>query len=167
MSDSSVLESIDISQSSRFFYWHVSEFPIPRREIERSASNMHLIPADDGVRRALKRVRRGELVHIEGFLVDASRPDGWHWRSSLSRDDTGDGACELVYVEELEAVAQGRRDHVVHAAEVRVHGHARRPDLAPEPPGGDGVGALLGEQARRGVDESGGGVGLRRSRGHH
>jgi len=105
MSDSSVLESIDISQSSRFFYWHVSEFPIPRREIERSASNMHLIPADDGVRRALKRVRRGELVHIEGFLVDASRPDGWHWRSSLSRDDTGDGACELVYVEELEAVA--------------------------------------------------------------
>jgi hypothetical protein len=105
MSDSAVLARIDISQSNRFFHWHVREFPIPRREIETSASNMHLIPADESVRYAMKRVRPGELVHLEGFLVDASRPDGWHWRSSLRRDDTGDGACELVYVEELEPVA--------------------------------------------------------------
>src|SRR5690242_5221185 len=104
MSDSAVLAAIDIRQSNRFFYWHVREYPIPRREIETSASNMHLIPADESVRYALKHVRQGELVHIEGFLVDASRPDGWYWRSSLRRDDTGNGACELVYVEELEPV---------------------------------------------------------------
>ena len=24
--------------------------------------------------------------------------DGWRWRSSLTRDDSGGGACELVYV---------------------------------------------------------------------
>jgi len=52
----------------------------------------------------MKHVRQGELVHLDGFLVDASRPDGWRWRSSLRRDDTGDGACELVYVEDLEPV---------------------------------------------------------------
>jgi hypothetical protein len=105
MSDNAVLAGIDIRQSNRFFYWHVREFPIPRREIETSASNMHLIPADKSVRQAMERVRPGELVHIEGFLVDASRPDGWHWNTSLRRDDTGSGACELVYVEELEPVA--------------------------------------------------------------
>ena len=105
MSDSAVLARIDISQSSRFYYWHVSDFPIPRREIETSSANMHLIPADPGVRRAIDRVRPGELVHIEGFLVDASRPDGWQWHSSLTREDTGDGACELIYVEELSPVA--------------------------------------------------------------
>jgi hypothetical protein len=105
MSDSAVLARIDIGQSARFYYWHVGSFPIPRREIETSSANMHLIPADAGVRRAMGRVRQGELVHIEGFLVDASRPDGWHWRTSLSRDDTGSGACELVYVEQLEPVA--------------------------------------------------------------
>jgi hypothetical protein len=105
MSDSAVLARIEISQSSRFYYWHVSDFPIPRREIETSSANMHLIPADPGVRRAIDRVRPGELVHIEGFLVDASRPDGWQWHSSLTREDTGDGACELVYVEELDPVA--------------------------------------------------------------
>lgn len=101
MSDSAVLDRIEVSQSSRFYFWRVKDFPIPRREIEESSANMHLIPADAGVRAMLDRVRAGEVVHIEGFLVDASRPDGWHWNSSLTRDDTGNGACELVYVESL------------------------------------------------------------------
>lgn len=105
MSDNAVLSRIQIRQSGRFYYWHVDQFPIPRRQIETSSANMHLIPADEGVRLAMERVRQGELVHIEGFLVDASRPDGWRWRTSLSREDTGNGACELVYVEELAPAA--------------------------------------------------------------
>ena len=102
MSDSTVLASIDISQSDRFYYWHVKQFPIPRREIETSSANMHMIPADARVLRELKEVRAGELVHIEGFLVDASRPGGWHWNTSMTREDVGAGACELVYVESLQ-----------------------------------------------------------------
>jgi len=45
------------------------------------------------------------VIHLQGFLVDASRGDGWRWRTSMSRDDTGDGACELVYVESIEPVS--------------------------------------------------------------
>ena len=101
MSDSQVLSKISISQGGRFYHWQVHDWPIPRREIETSSANMHIIPADAGVRANLERVRPGQLVHIEGFLVDASRPDGWRWNSSLTRDDTGGGACELVYVESL------------------------------------------------------------------
>ncbi|HUB88598.1 MAG TPA: hypothetical protein VMA74_02600 [Dyella sp.] len=105
MSDSAVLAKITISQSNRFYYWHVDQFPIPRREIETSSANMHMIPADAAVRRALERVRPGQLVHLEGFLVDARRPNGWYWHTSMTREDTGDGACELVYVEDAEIVA--------------------------------------------------------------
>ena len=76
MSDSSVLASIKITQSDRFYYWHVDQFPIPRREIETSSANMHMIPADAGVKRELDQVRVGQVVHFEGFLVDASRPGG-------------------------------------------------------------------------------------------
>lgn len=101
MSDSAVLDHIQISQSDRFYTWRVASFPIPRREIERSSANMHLIPADATVRRAMDRVHPGELVHLEGFLVDARRADGWQWRTSMTRDDTGSGACELVFVESL------------------------------------------------------------------
>jgi hypothetical protein len=104
MSDSDVLAKIDITQSDRFYYWHVKQFPIPRREIETHSANMHMIPADAGVLHELREVRPGEVVHIEGFLVDASRPGGWHWNTSLTRDDVGAGACELVYVESLELV---------------------------------------------------------------
>ncbi|WP_266180931.1 hypothetical protein [Dyella humicola] len=101
MSDSSVLARIEISQGNRFYHWHVDTFPIPRREIETSSANMHMIPADNIVRDELERVRPGEVVHLEGFLVDASRPGGWRWRTSMTRDDTGDGACELVFVESI------------------------------------------------------------------
>lgn len=105
MSDSDVLAKIDISQSGRFYQWHVKEFPIPRREIETSSANMHMIPASEDVRRKLDQVRQGELVHITGFLVDARRPGGWRWNTSLTRNDTGAGACELIYVESVDTVA--------------------------------------------------------------
>jgi len=105
MSDSAVLAKITITQSGRFYYWHVDDFPIPRREIETSSANMHMIPADDLVRRSLERIRQGQLVHLKGFLVDASGPNGFQWRTSMTRDDTGAGACELVYVESEDIVA--------------------------------------------------------------
>ena len=41
------------------------------------------------------------------YLVDVDHGSGWHWRSSMSRNDTGDGACELVYVESMSVEASG------------------------------------------------------------
>lgn len=106
MSDSAVLAKIDISQSGRFYYWRVKEFPIPQREIETSSANMHMIPADPGVKRQLEKIRAGQVVHLEGFLVDASRPGGWHWNTSMTRNDTGAGACELIYVESVDVMPE-------------------------------------------------------------
>jgi hypothetical protein len=102
MSDSDVLQHIDISQSGRFYYWRAKELPIPRREIETSSANMHMIPADADVKRQLEQVRAGQVIHLEGFLVDATRPGGWHWNTSMTRNDTGAGACELIYVERVD-----------------------------------------------------------------
>ena len=99
MSDSSVLDKIAISQSGRFYYWRVSEFPIPEREIIESSANMHLIPADKDVLREIERTRAGDIVSFDGYLVEADGPNGWRWISSLSRSDSGSGACELVWVE--------------------------------------------------------------------
>lgn len=99
MRDDTVLSRLDISQSGRWYqYRWQGEPPLPPMEIVRSSANMHLIPADAVAAAALARVREGERVRIEGWLVEAVAPDGWRWRSSLSRDDSGSGACELVYV---------------------------------------------------------------------
>ncbi len=101
MSDESILASIDISQSGRWYRWSTRTLPIPRREIERSSANMHLIPADDGVEAAMDEVRRGDLVEIWGYLVRVDWPSGRRWVSSLTRNDTGARACELIWVEYL------------------------------------------------------------------
>lgn len=101
MSDTAVLEDIRISQSGRFYYWSTDRVPIPRREIETSSANMHMIPSSDRIDAALRAVRKGQTVTIQGWLVEARAPDGWRWRSSLTREDTGAGACELVWVESI------------------------------------------------------------------
>lgn len=103
MSDSAVLEKINISQGNRWYRWHTDEPPIPLREIEISSANMHLIPADASVERAVKNARAGQLIQLRGKLVKVEAPDGWRWKSSLTREDVGGGACEVIYVESFSA----------------------------------------------------------------
>jgi hypothetical protein len=104
MSDTAVIEQLDISQSGRFYFYRWRDSPpIPPDEIVRSSANMHLIPANDAVADALDQVREGSIVTFRGQLVRADRADGWHWTSSLTREDSGAGACELVLVQAIES----------------------------------------------------------------
>jgi len=102
MSDTSVLDQIDISQSGR---WYRTKYELPPPVSEQlmvaSSSNMHMIPARKDVERSLKKVRVGDIVVLRGYLVDIDHGSGWYWRSSMSRNDSGDGACEIVYVESV------------------------------------------------------------------
>lgn len=101
MSDSQVLSQISISQSNRFYFWHVDAFPIPRRAIETHSANMHMIPANAEIAAQLKSLRVGQTIQLQGYLVHANAADGFNWKSSLTREDTGAGACELVYINTL------------------------------------------------------------------
>lgn len=99
MSDEQVLSKITITQSNRWYHWRVDEFPIPRRDIERNSANMHMLPANESVESVIKQTSRGDVVSLRGKLVLVTKPDGWRWKSSLTRDDTGNGSCEVVWVE--------------------------------------------------------------------
>ncbi len=101
MADVSALESIEISQSGRFYFWRVQDFPIPRTEIQTHSANMHLIPATEDVKAALFEVSKGQVIELHGYLVRVDGDDGWRWRSSVTRKDTGANACELVLAEAL------------------------------------------------------------------
>ena len=99
MRDDAVLSKLDISQSGRWYHYRWRDAPpIAVAEIVRSSANMHMIPADAATAAQLARVREGDRVRIDGWLVRAQAPDGWRWSSSLSREDSGNGACELVFV---------------------------------------------------------------------
>ncbi len=103
MSDSAVLDEISIEQSGRWYHWRTSsEPPIPVGEIISHSANMHMIPANPRVERLLKGFRVGQVVSLKGSLVRVEGPNGFQWISSTTRADTGNGSCELVWVESAE-----------------------------------------------------------------
>ena len=104
MSDNRVLRAFEITQGARFYSWVPKQaLPIPRQAVIEHSANTHVIPADVGVRRQLKRLRVGQVVHLTGFLVNAVRDDGAYINTSLTRNDSGPGSCEVVLVERVEA----------------------------------------------------------------
>ena len=100
MGEPGMAKRLSISQGSRFYYyrWGREGPPIAPDEIVRNSANIHMVPADRSVAQALARVDAGELVRINGWLIRIDRDNGWYWQSSLSREDTGSGSCEVVLV---------------------------------------------------------------------
>jgi hypothetical protein len=101
MSDSETLKHFRIQQGGRFFSIYPDQDALDVTTALRASANMHLIPASDAVRQAMFATRPGNVVTLSGYLVSASREDGFTWNSSLTRDDSGNGACELMYVESI------------------------------------------------------------------
>jgi hypothetical protein len=102
MSDNAVLQTIDISQSNRFYYWRASAATrLARETIISHSANTHVIPQTPAIARVLARLRPGEVVTLSGELVDAVRNDGRWIKTSLLRTDTGAGACEVMLVTDV------------------------------------------------------------------
>jgi hypothetical protein len=72
-------------------------------------SNNHLISADPFIRDRVADVRVGDQIRIKGSLVRYGAVGGGLRGTSTTRDDTGDGACETILVDEFEIVAPGFR----------------------------------------------------------
>lgn len=103
MSDSAVLDKLVITQGQRFVEINPSgPLPISGRAVELQSANVHMVPANDDVDRILKEVRAGDIVRMSGYLIEARGPKGAYMRSSLTREDTGPGACEVMWVDRIE-----------------------------------------------------------------
>ncbi len=70
---------------------------------EQEISNNHLITASDSIRKQIANLHNGDQIEIVGRLVyyGEQRWGGNMRQSSLSRADTGNGACEIIYVDSL------------------------------------------------------------------
>jgi hypothetical protein len=67
-------------------------------------SNNHLLSHDPGVQAAIRSARRGDQIHFRGLLARYSHADGFNRGTSTTRTDTGNGACETVFVQDFEVV---------------------------------------------------------------
>ncbi len=89
-------------QENRFMHWRWSGEgnEIAAHEI----ANTHIIPATPEMEARILAVKPGNTVALRGYLVQV---DGGSWTSSLSRRDTEDGACEIIYVTTFDVVPDG------------------------------------------------------------
>jgi hypothetical protein len=100
------IRKITYSQNQRWYYFRYSrDTPVDGRYIAAHSSNHHLIPGTSNILKAIRKVKTGQLIVLEGCLVNIhgvkDARDFW-WNSSLSRTDTGAGACELLYVTKVQ-----------------------------------------------------------------
>jgi hypothetical protein len=70
-------------------------------------SNNHLISADPLIRDRVAQIRIGDQIRIKGSLARYGAVGGGLRGTSTTRDDTGDGACETILVDEFEIVVPG------------------------------------------------------------
>ena len=52
---------------------------------------------------------KGDQIYLKGYLATYSQPGGGLRGTSISRTDTGNGACETIYVEEFEFLKKSNR----------------------------------------------------------
>jgi hypothetical protein len=68
-------------------------------------SNNHLITPDGNLRRIIRSSRRGDQVHVCGWLASYGHKGSSAVRgTSTTRNDSGNGACETIYVTRFEII---------------------------------------------------------------
>jgi hypothetical protein len=107
-------EDIEFSQDMRFCYyrWH-GDVQFNTDEV----ANNHLVVKSDIVIEKLKELNAGDQVKIKGKLVNVKAenvgepgkydPEKFEWDSSTTRADSGGGACETIFLEDIEVLEKG------------------------------------------------------------
>ena len=106
--------SLTFSQDSRFAYYQWTG------NLEFNGyqfSNNHLIINSKDLERKLQSLNTGDQVKIKGKLVDVvavntdkvnqEKPESYQWCTSTIRTDAGAGACEIIYVEDIQVLQKG------------------------------------------------------------
>ena len=67
-------------------------------------SNNHLISDNDHIRDKVQKISIGDQIRVRGFLASYGDVNGGKRGTSTTRTDTGNGACETIYVEHFQIV---------------------------------------------------------------
>ena len=102
------------SNGSRFLRFHYNDDGWlasvgGHNAVNQHVSNNHMIPANKKIKNQLISIKKGDFVQFEGFLVNVYSTvenESFTWHSSDSRIDTGDGACEIIYVTDVKWLKQ-------------------------------------------------------------
>jgi hypothetical protein len=105
-------DNVNGSDLNQFSFWNgkftcnyqTSDAGAWKRFREDQISNNHLLTDDSYIRKKIKKVRIGDQIRIRGWLVHYSNDTGFSRDTSTTRDDTGNGACETIYLKDFEVL---------------------------------------------------------------
>lgn len=96
-----IASQIKINQYDRYLNWTLRTLPVPPDQALKLVSNMHIIPANPQIAKQITQVKRGDLVRLDGELVEV-KDNNLVWTSSLSPGGVGEGACEVFRVNSIQ-----------------------------------------------------------------
>lgn len=98
-------DGISYSQSGRWYYYKYSkDIPVNLDYISKNSANVHIIHKDKDILKKIESIKEDDYILLQGYLVDVDfkNPNNTSlWKTSKSRNDTGNGACEIMYVENV------------------------------------------------------------------
>ena len=93
---------VKYSQSGRWYRFVVDDIrEVSVDYVSLHSANTHIVPANKHIWNLAKKVNKGDYVTLKGYLCSVEFPNGPPWTSSLTREDTGNGACEIMYVTDI------------------------------------------------------------------
>lgn len=88
-------------------------------------SNNHLLPKDNAISEKIKKAKIGDQIYFKGYLVDYNvhllSGSNQTRNTSITRDDTGNGACEVVYVTDFQII---KKNNNTYSSIYKISGYA-------------------------------------------
>jgi len=80
LSDSTTFKGVDVAQTERQVVFESYNPELPNKLVATMVVNLHVIGADGEVDKKLRDLRRGNIVQVEGWLVEVRAQEGWRWK---------------------------------------------------------------------------------------
>ncbi len=101
-----VYSRVSYSSGSWTCYYKTSDREAWRMFNNAAISNNHVLTNDPRIAEALRDTKVGDQIKMQGVLAEYSHAGGFHRGTSVSRTDTGNGACETIFLMEYEVLAR-------------------------------------------------------------
>ncbi|WP_158551447.1 hypothetical protein [Rhodohalobacter sp. SW132] len=104
MSDEDLLRRMLVKIDDRSYHVQMTKPPFQRGNIHDNLIMAHTIPATERIQDKLKSIRRGQLIHFTGYIVDIENRIGNEWISPVRDHWPQQRSSQWVWFEDLEII---------------------------------------------------------------
>ena len=101
LSDERNLDHLHFSISNRMADIDFSRPPLPITQIYQQTAFWHLVPSNEAIDKEIKKIKKGNLVTIKGFIVDVESEVYYGWKSDLITNNNAQYPNTIIWVSEI------------------------------------------------------------------